>query len=86
MEYRTISPECIVKHGPKTIELEDGTKLRMNKDARLNDVAVSKDLATTSHFVFGFNQNTDVTYLVTRTIDLTSLDIVCITVRRVEII
>lgn len=89
MMYKITALERIIKHGPKTIELEDGTKLRMNKDARIiNDPSISDDSSyfTTSHIVYGFNRNTDSPYLVTRTVDLTSLEILCITVMRIEFI
>ena len=86
MMYKITAPERIVKYGPKTIQLEDGTKLRMNKDARLDDSCIYGNTITTAHIVFGFNQNTDTTYKVTRTVDLTTLEILCITVSRVEFI
>lgn len=86
MNYEVITPERIVKYGPKTVELEDGTKLRMNKDARLDDSCIYDNTITTAHIVFGFNQNTDTTYKVTRTVDLTTLEILCIMVSRVELI
>lgn len=86
MQYEVITPERIVKYGPKTIQLEDGTKLRMNKDARLDDNYIYGNAITTAHIVFGFNQNTDTTYKVTRTVDLTTLEILCIMVSRVEFI
>lgn len=83
---RIITPEHITKYTTKSVELEDGTKLRMNKDARLNDYYTANGHATTTHTVFGFNKNQDISYRVTRTVDLTTLEILCITVVRIEFI